>query len=205
MTEPLAPRSWHEIVGPPQAFSSLAPLPPDAAEVTVHIGDISRALMLDNYVLTSSLVVRREEAGDALRFAEDLPIYEDWYCFARLSLRGPAAYLDGDTVWQHGLAEGRISDAGTLDRARAWDALCEQIWSRDEAFCSRHGDLLVQRTEKNRINLARGLIGAGQPREAREVLAHCADALLSYRLLAQTPAVLLRGLSAVRRQLMPTA
>ncbi|MCE9555940.1 MAG: glycosyltransferase family 2 protein, partial [Planctomycetes bacterium] len=205
LTEPLAPRSWDEVVGPARAFSSLAPLPPPVEDVAVHIGDMSRALMLDNYVLTSSLVVRRQEAGDALRFAEDLPIFEDLYCFARLSLRGPAAYLDCDTAWQHGLAEGRVSDAGTLQRARAWDVLRERIWSRDHAFCSRHGELLEQRTEKNRLNLVRGLIGAGQSRQAREVLAHCTDAPFSYRLLAQTPDTLLRGLSAVRRRWMPIA
>lgn len=205
VTEPLAPQSWDEVLGPAQAYSSLAPLPPAAEDIAVHIGDMSRALMLDNYVLTSSLVVRRKEAGDALRFAEDLPIYEDWYCFARLSLRGPAAYFDCETAWQHSLADGRVSDAGTLDRARAWGALRERIWSRDEMFCRRHGELLEQRTEKNRLNLARGLISAGQSRQAREVLAHCNDAPLSYRLLAQTPGTLLRGLSAVRRRLTPTA
>lgn len=203
LTEPLAPRAWDEIVGPARAFSSLAPLPPDATDVAVHIGDMSRALMLDNYVLTSSLVVRRREAGDALRFAEDLPIYEDWYCFARLSLRGAAAYIDCDAAWQHGLAEGRVSDAGTLDRARAWNALCERIWSRDEDFLSQHGELLKQRIAQNRLNLARGLIGAGQSRQAREALAQCVEAPLSYRLLAQTPEVLLRGLSAARRRLTP--
>jgi hypothetical protein len=83
--------------------------------------------MLDNYILTSSLVVRRHEAADALRFAEDLPIYEDWYCFARLALRGTAAYLDRDLAWQHGVADARVSDAGTLARAHAWNKLHERI------------------------------------------------------------------------------
>jgi hypothetical protein len=163
------------------------------------------AQMLDNFVLTSSLIVRRNEAGDALRFAEDLPIYEDWHCFAKLSLRGDAAYIDRDLAWQHGLADARVSDAGTLLRARAWDALSERIWQRDEAFCRQHGELLARRTAKNRLNLARGLIGAGQSREARRVLSQCPEAPLSYRLLANVPQPALRTLSSVRRLLTASA
>jgi hypothetical protein len=54
---------------------------------------------------------------------------------------------------------------------------------------------------KNQLNLARGLIGQGQSRQARQVLSHCPEAPLSYRLLALAPEPLLRGLSAVRRKL----
>ena len=203
VTESLAPQAWEDAIGPGRPYSSFAPLPPGLDDLTVHVGDMSAALMLDNYVLTSSLAVRRQEAGDALRFAEDLPIYEDWYCFARLSLRGVAAYLDRDLAWQHGVAEARVSDAGTLQRAQSWDALSDRIWSQDAGFLSRHAALFERRSAKNRLNLARGLIGAGQSHQARQVLRRCTDAPLSYRLLAQTPGFILRSASAVRRRFSP--
>jgi hypothetical protein len=70
-------RSWDEAIGPGEPFSGITWLPAGRDNFLVHIGDMSRAELADNYVLTSSLVVRWREAGDSLRFAEDLPIDED--------------------------------------------------------------------------------------------------------------------------------
>jgi glycosyltransferase involved in cell wall biosynthesis len=195
-------RSWDEAIGPGEPFSGITWLPAGRDDFLVHIGDMSRAELADNYVLTSSLVVRRREAGDSLRFAEDLPIYEDWYCFAQLSLRGPAAYLDCETTWQHGVAELRISDADELSRDRAWITMNERIWQREPAFRQQHAEYYERIVQKYQVQLARRLIAAGLMREARAVMADIQDVPRSYLLLAQAPGALIRYTSAARRWLL---
>src|SRR5262249_8493752 len=105
------PRGWDEILGPGVPFSALAPPPAGRPEVRVHVGDLYLAERESDYVATSTLVVRREPAGDALRFAEDLNVSEDKACFARLAGRGLAAYLDCETSWQWAHAGPRLTDA----------------------------------------------------------------------------------------------
>jgi len=94
-------RSWDVILGPGRPFSTLAPLPAGRGDFTVHTGNLYPALMRACYVSTITMMVRRE-AGEALRFAEDLPLYEDWECFARLARAGRGAYLACETAWNHG-------------------------------------------------------------------------------------------------------
>jgi len=77
-------RSWGEILGPGFPFSTIGPLPPGRTDFPVHVGDLYPAMLNTCYVATFTVMVRRT-AGEALRFAEDLPLYEDWECFARLA------------------------------------------------------------------------------------------------------------------------
>src|SRR5207302_2632362 len=104
-------RPWDDILAPGLWYSSVATLPEKRADFRVHVGSMYLAEMLSDYVATSTCIVRRVEAGDALRFATDVPVSEDKECFARLAGAGPAAYLDCETSWQWGHGGPRITDA----------------------------------------------------------------------------------------------
>ena len=190
--------TWDQAIGPARPFSGLASLPAGIEDFNVHIGDLSAAEMLDNYLLTSSVVVRRREAGEALRFAEDLRIYEDWYCFARLSLLGQGAYLDRETTWQHGVAETRVSNVDWLIRCECWQALEDRLWSREENFRLEHEAAYERTLAIQQLTYVRALCAAGRTREAREILGRLHDVPRSYRLLAKLPGSLTRSLAHVR-------
>src|SRR5262249_46622287 len=91
------PRSWEEILGEPVPYSSFLPLPPGRDEIQVYQGDLYRPLM-ETFLMTSiTLLVRREQAGEALHFAEDVATLEDLECFGRLARAGKGCYLACDT------------------------------------------------------------------------------------------------------------
>src|SRR4030095_354874 len=60
------PRSWDEILGPPEPYSSIAPLPPGREDFNAHVGSLYETMLRINYVPTQATVVRREEAGDGV-------------------------------------------------------------------------------------------------------------------------------------------
>lgn len=63
-------------------FSALAPLPPGTADFRVHVGDIYRGAMLQDYIATFTMAARRGEASSALHFAEDsgaCSAYAAWF------------------------------------------------------------------------------------------------------------------------------
>jgi len=195
--------SWQQTIGSGQQFTDIAELPCDVEVFPVHVRDFSGPLAQDLFILTSSFIARRIEAGDALHFGADLPIYEDWECFARLSLLGEGAYLDVETTWQHGTADTRVSQADNLARARAWLKMNERVWSVDSHYCQKHADTHKVLVAQMHSELVRSLIGAGQPTEARRLLGKCGRLPLYHRLLAYTPDSLLRRLIATRRWLTP--
>src|SRR5438309_10918597 len=94
--------------------------------------------MRADYIATFTLAARRLEAGTALRFAEDVPTYEDWECFARLAAAGKAAYMDCETVWNHGHAGPRLTDADTFVAMSTRIKIMERTWGQDAAFLSKH-------------------------------------------------------------------
>lgn len=71
-------RPWDEILAPGVPLSSLAPLPRGSADARVHIGRLEGNELKANYVAANTIVVRKERAGKALWFPEDLPTFEDW-------------------------------------------------------------------------------------------------------------------------------
>ena len=104
-------RSWDEILGPGVAYSTIAPLPAGRADFRVHVGNLYLAELESDYVATSTVMVRRTGAGQALKYAEDLKVYEDKECFASLARVGLAAYLDCETSIQWGHGGPRLTDA----------------------------------------------------------------------------------------------
>src|SRR5439155_3736294 len=122
-----------EILGPGTPFSTIGPLPAGRDDFPVHVGDLYPAMLNTCYVATFTVMVRRD-AGAALRFAEDLPLYEDWECFARLARAGRGAYLACETARNHGHRGPRLITANPLVAAAARITLLQRLWGADVAF-----------------------------------------------------------------------
>ena len=191
------PRGWNEILGPGIAYSAIASLPPGRADFKVHIGNLYLPEMQRDYVATFTLVVRREEAGDALRFAEDVTTFEDWECFARLSRAGSAAYLDCETAWQYGHDGPRLTNTAALDRALSRLCILERIWGADPEFLARHGAEYREVCQKYYRWLVAARLRGGQSPLARDELVR-AHAPLLLRILAMLPGPMVQGLLAWR-------
>jgi glycosyltransferase involved in cell wall biosynthesis len=194
------PRSWGEILGAGTLFSQIAPLPNGQHDFSVHIGDLYPSEMVANYVFTSTLIVRREAAKEALWFAEDLPLYEDWECYGKLARAGPAAYLDCETAWQSDHGGPRLTDADTIRHITSRLVVLDRVWGTDAAFQATHGDRFRQIITEQRLKKIRGLLNNGQMDEARQELCHAKGSPLLYRFLSCLPGPLVRGLTAIRHK-----
>ncbi len=197
------PRSWDDILGAGKAYTSYAQLPQGMRDFEVYIGDLSTAEILSSYVLTSSMMVRKEDAGDALQFAEDVATWEDFECFGRLSLRGVCAYLDIETSWQHGAAEGRLSGVNDYRRAYANVRILERVWGENEQFLSEHREIYQQAIGDGYRWLLRELVASGRTSEARQVLKKSTGMPLLLRVLAFVPPGITRSLISMKHRLLP--
>jgi Glycosyl transferase family 2 len=197
-------RSWQEITGSRALrFSKVANLPDGIDDFDFYTGDIYAGEMHFNYILTSCLVARRKEAGDALHFMEGVKTYEDWECFGRLAGRGNAAYLDLETAVQHGHAGPRLTDAGTLTCVESRLAVLKTVWGSDKTFLSQHGadyHCLLQKQEQLRV---RGLLAAGRVTEARAALKSLRGEIpVAYRIMSLMPGGFLTSLVHLRSQVL---
>ena len=191
------PRSWNEILGRGEPFSSFAPLPQGHLEFLVHSGDLYLAQMTACYVLTSSLMVNRVLAADGLWFAEDLSYHEDWECFGRLARRGFAAYLDCETTWQIGHSGPRVSGANIVESTAARVTLLNRIWGADANFLANHNELFQKEIQAAYYRKANALIHVGRLREAREVLSYLSQVSLTYRVLSRLPGFVLKAITGI--------
>jgi hypothetical protein len=167
----------------------------------VHQGDLFPDMAHRLYVLTSSYMVRRREAGKALRFQERVPIYEDWACFGKVARLGEGAFLDRELAWQHGQAMDRVSDANDLERLSAHLHLLDSIWAEDSDYQATHeGEFLALRSDVQK-RLAGSQIVLGRMSEARETLRTMSKAPASLRLLSMLPSSVVGGLLGLRRKL----
>ena len=181
------PRTWAEILGPGLPFSSIALLPAERADFRIHIGDLYPQALDHDYVATTTLVVRREAAGAALHFAEDLPYAEDGECYARLAGAGLAAYLDCETAWQFGHDGPRLTQLDQYTQATARLTVLERVWGADPTFLTNYAERYHLAVAKEHRRRARWLIAEGRTREARAELALAGGGPLAYRLLATLP------------------
>lgn len=193
------PSNWEEAFGHCAPYSSIASLPVGRADFSVYEGDLYLPQLTGFYILTDTLIARREAAGDALRFAEDLKTYEDLECFYSLAKRGRGAFLDIDLARQFDHADGRLSQLSFIEKLDARITLLRRHWGADEQFLDLHGpeyrlvlaELLCQR--------AGLLISHGQNREAARTLREVPSPPLSLRLLAHSPpAMTMAGLQLLR-------
>jgi glycosyltransferase involved in cell wall biosynthesis len=195
--------TWEEALGPARRFSALAPLPAGVDDFSVFAGDLYRWQLTGFYVLTDTLVARRAQAGEALRFAEDVPTFEDLECFCRLAQRGKAAYLDIETACQRDHDTGRLSQAHALVKLDARIRLVDRIWGKDTVFLDQHDDLYrrtLQQLEEQRIKI---LLVCGKNRQARAALARLSHQPWQLELLARLPVSLSLLALQIRRAARP--
>jgi len=134
------PRPLSDVFGPGTPYSSVAPLPPGRKDFPVHVGSVYLEEMRNNVIAAFTLMVRKEEAGEALRFAEDLPTCEEWPAFGRLARRGPGALFATETAWQHGHSGFRLTGFPRHVWADAWLSTLERVWGSDPEFLAEHGE-----------------------------------------------------------------
>lgn len=180
-------RAWDQILGRGEAFSSLAALPAGSVDVRVHIGSLARNEMTANYVAVNTVVVRRDRAAEALQFPEDLPTYEDWECFGRLSLKGDCAYLDLETAVQHYHAGPRLTDASRLLRATTRIIELQRVWGSDADFLREHREAYEATLFEQRKDRVYRLLITGQRREVQAELKSSGDWPFLYRLMSTVP------------------
>ena len=192
-------RSWAELLGPGFPFSSLSPLPPGRHDFPVHVGDLYFTEMLGDYVCTSTVMVRREEARPALCFAGDLRRFEDWECFGRLAGVGLAAYLDCETQWNCDHAGPRLTRADELSCSTARITIVQRVWGADPEFLARHSAQYREVLAFHQRARARALLGLGRTREAREGFRLAGSISLVERTLASLPGPLTRAIVTARR------
>jgi GT2 family glycosyltransferase len=193
-------RSWGEILGPGLPYSTIGPLPPGRADFPVHVGDLYPAMLNACYVATFTVVVRRD-AGAALQFAEDLPLYEDWECFARLARAGCGAYLACETAWNHGHAGPRLTGADALTATNTRIAMLSRIWGADAPFLATAGEQYRRVLARQHLLRARALITAGRTSEARQELQRAGGGPVAYHALAGLPGPVARGIVTLGRAL----
>jgi hypothetical protein len=192
-------RGWEAILGKPFRYSAVGPLPMGRRDFDVFVGDLYPEVLSGHFVPTFTLMVRREPAGDALRFATDVPTYEDLECHARLAQVGMAAYIDCETAYQWGHAGPRLTDADRFQCASARLTIVERVYGQDPAFLETHGDRYASEVRRQHLARARYLLGHGRSREARVELKAVDDAPLAYRAAALVPPWALRPAAATVR------
>jgi hypothetical protein len=193
------PRPWDEILNPGEYFTKICSLPEGIEDFKCYVGDLYPSMLKNPYVFTGTLMVRREEAGEALYFAEDLRWGEDWVCYAHLARSGPIAYLDRETAWQHGHAGGRLTDTSMRDGVTTRIKIMERVWGADDDFQKNHGQVYRSLLRKQRLLRVRELIALGRTREARSELRLVESPPKGLKILAAMPGPVIRTMMAARR------
>jgi hypothetical protein len=196
-------QTWEEAMGPALAFSSLAPLPKGLYDFSVFAADLYRWQLTGLYILTDTLVARREQAGDALHFAEDLSTFEDLECFFRLARQGKAAFLDIETARQRDHDAGRLSQLGVLHKTDARIRLLDRFWGADPSFLAQHGELYRRTLQQLQEQRIKELLVCGMNQEAREALARLDHHPWQLELLARLPVPLSLLALQIRRAARP--
>ena len=192
-------REWSDILGAGAPFSSLAPLPAGRGDFLVHEGDLYPALISGPFVPAWTSLVRRAAAGDALRFAEDTRIGEDWECFARLSRVGAAAYMACETAINNSHPGARLTKShNQLQLLDSRLRMTERVWGADTRFLETHAALYARTVSAIRYDRARWLLSRGRTAEARAELRGLGGHL-GARTLSHLPPALARTLGSSRR------
>ena len=202
-------RPWEQILGPAQPYSTVAELPGNVSDFAFYTGNIYRGEMHTNYVLTSCMIAKRRQAGDALHFSEGVKTFEDWECFGRLARRGTAAFLDCETAVQFAHPGPRLTDSGLLACAESRLVVLARVWGADPEFMASYGDEYRTLVRQQRLNRIRGLLAIGDTREARLEMSGLSGVPVAYQTLSRLPAGMLTSFinlrSAMRSRLSAAA
>jgi hypothetical protein len=198
-------RPWDAILGPGIPSTTIDGMPASAPPFRLHIGRLYESLIFHFYVFTSTLIVRREAAGDSLLFAEDVPRLADYECFARLAHEGLAGYMDCDTAWQHRHGGRRLTDIDPATSADVLIKLTERNWGADEEYLRLHRAEFEAALDSRRLRKVRFLLSEGRRREASVELGRFFRPPRSYKLLSHLPGGLVRSIAAVLRRFLSLA
>lgn len=190
-------RPWNEILGVEGVpYSQLVSPPEGRTDFQVYIGDLYPRLLETSFVPVQTLLVRRDRAGPALRFPEDIPTYEDWEFVARIARVGPGAYLDCATAWQWGHSGPRLTDAGALTQATTRITMIDRLWASDPEYLLHNRQRVGRVLQDLNLIRAKELLKRGRGAEAREALRHAGRVPLAHRSLAMLPGLVARELVA---------
>ena len=187
------------ILGKGVPFSSLAALPEHVSDFLVHIGDLYHAEMANSHVATSTMVVRRERANEGRLFAEDLPTYEDWECFGRLSRKGVAAYLDLETAWLHHHQEPQLTKTDGFTAVCSRLILMFRVWGQDPEYLSKHRAEFEKIVNEQRMIRIKNLLSRKHFREAKREISKSSNIPIPYRILASMPPLALQAVMSARK------
>lgn len=189
-------------MGPRTASATIPALPASAPAFGLNIGRVYEDFIFHFYICTSTLVVRRKEAGDAFRFPENVKMFEDYECFARLASRGLGAYMDCDTEWNHGHAGWRLTDADQVSQSDALIRITGRVWGADEEYLRLHRKEYEIAVDRRRLQKVRYLLGLGRRYEARQELAKCYQAPSFHAPATYAPGWLMGAYATQRRRLL---
>lgn len=185
-------RPWDSILGDGIPSDAMPGLPSDGPRFGLHVRRLFETYIGSWCVGTPTVVVRKQAAGDALHFAEDVAPYEDVECFARLAQRGLAGCLDCETAWVREHAGSRLTDASVVARVDAAIKIISRVWGTDEKYLQSHRAEFERIVDAHRLRKARYLLGRGARQEARLELARFVRPPLFYRLLTYIPGSVVR-------------
>ena len=194
--------NWGEIIGPGQPISSFMAIPPGSQDCMCFEGEnLYYSQCNTSYVSVDTMIVRRCEAGDSLRFAEDTKTAEEWECGARLARAGKSAYLHCETSLVHSHTGQQLTDLDMFELASSRITIMQRVWGTDEQFLKDHREFYEQRLWEERFLRLGGLLLRGRTSEAREEMGGMENIPLAYSLLARLPGWLTKGLLDARRSI----
>jgi glycosyltransferase involved in cell wall biosynthesis len=194
-------RSWEEILGQGSPISSISNLPEGIDDFNYYQGSMYLLELSENYINVNTLIIRREQAGDALQFAEDTPTYEDWEFFGHISHKGIGAYLDIETACQNSHGGPRLTDSHVTVCAETRVKIIERIWGKDADFLKEHESLYKEVLDKQRLLWAEGLIVQGEIKRAREQIRLLSKPPFVHTIISKLPRSIVRSLLKAYRSL----
>jgi glycosyltransferase involved in cell wall biosynthesis len=190
-------REWGEIIAEGSAYSRFADLPAGRSDFNVHIGNLYHIMLRRSYIPAWTSLVRRDVAGEVLQFPEDLPTFEDYECYIRLSRHGVAAYLDCSTAVNHGHCGPRLTGVDDLTKATTRVAILKRTYGADDEFISRNRAAYDAAMKEMKKFQAREFLQRGLVRAARQELKEINHAPPHLRLLSLLPGFVVRALWSV--------
>ena len=195
-------QAWQVVLGPPLPFSSFALLPKGHADFDVYIGDLYPWLLEGNPIATSTLMMRSSVVRSSVRFAENVPTFEDLWCFASLARVGRLALLGCETAWNNGHGGPRLTNSSSaLTCVSLRLRLLEEFWGCDAQFLARDCARYERIRSALSLELVTLLIYEGRMVEARALLRGLPNASFSHRTIAKLPGLAARSVLRARRWL----
>lgn len=190
-------RSWDEILGKGVPYSRFAELTAGRKDFNVHIGSLYNLMLRASYVSVVTSVFRRDVAGEALRFPEDLPIFEDYDFCIRLAKLGNSAYLDCATAINHVHGDARVTGATDLTKAATHITILERNWGQDTEYLQKNRAAYEAILREQKKSWVKQLVIQGDTKRARKELRFMKKAPLSVRILSLFPGFVARFISKV--------